>query len=89
VLGRKEGAPVERFRAFALEDDGKTPVYIGTFEADNAKDAVREAVYEDPNAGHRLYEVHVLRNTSVFETSSRNERFVDSVKQLNTQQFFD
>ena len=40
------------------------------------------------SAGHAVYEAHVLRNTSVWETDSRDERFIDSVKQLNTQAHF-
>jgi hypothetical protein len=77
---------VERFRVFRLEGD--VPVYVGTFAGANAKEAVKQGVYADEAGGPRTYEAHVLRNTSVFDVKSRDERFIDSVTQLNSQQHF-
>jgi hypothetical protein len=77
---------LERFRVFRLESD--TPIYVGTFEGENAKDAVRKAVGADESAGSHVYEAHVLRNTSVFETRSRKETLIDSIQHVNTADHF-
>ena len=77
---------LEKFRVFRLEDG--TPIYVGTFEGEGPKDAVNNAIYADQQGGQHLYEAHVLRNASVFDAKSRDERFIDSVKQLNTQRYF-
>jgi hypothetical protein len=77
----------ERFRVFRLDDDG-TPVYIGTFEAATPKEAIKEGIYASGSGGQHIYEAHVLRNASLFDTRSRKEHFIDSVTQLNTQQHF-
>lgn len=77
---------LEKFRVFRLEGDG--PHYVGTFEGEGPKEAVNKAIYADDSGGRHTYEAHVLRNASIFETKSRDERFIDSVKQVNTQQFF-
>ena len=78
--------PLEKFRVFRL--DGHSPHYVGTFEGEGPKDAVNKAIYADEKGGKHVYEAHVLRNASVFDAKSRDERFIDSVKQLNTQDFF-
>ncbi len=79
--------PPEKFRVFRLEEDA--PRYVGTFAGESPKDAVNQAIYADEHGGGHTYEAHVLRNASLFEAKSRDERFIDSVTQLNTQQFFD
>jgi hypothetical protein len=77
--------PIEQYRVFRL-DDG-VPTYVGMFKGMNPKDAVKDGVYADESGGDRTYEVHVARNASIFTTRARDERFIDSIKQLNTQQF--
>ena len=84
---------LEKFRVFRLDEDDDAPAYVGTFAAETPKEAVREAIWIDDEVGPQqrrefVYEAHVLRNASVFETRSRDERFIDSVKQLNTQRHF-
>jgi hypothetical protein len=74
----------EKFRVFRL--DGDTPVYVGTFTG-TSKEAIKKGVFADGSAGEHVYEAHVLRNASLFDTRSRREHFIDSVTPINTQQF--
>ena len=76
----------EHFRVFRLEDE--TPIYVGTFPGENPKEAVRKAVGVADTDGSHVYEAHVLRNTSVFETRSRKETFIDSIQQVNSADHF-
>jgi hypothetical protein len=77
-----------KFRVFRLDHPDAEPAYVGTFDGDNAKDAIRHGIYADKRGGEAIYEAHVLGNASVFDARSRIEQFIDSLKQLNTQQFF-
>jgi hypothetical protein len=74
----------EKFRVFRL-DEG-TPVYVGTFTG-TSKDAIKKGIYADGSDGEQIYEAHVLRNASVFDTRSRLEHYIDSVTPINTQEF--
>lgn len=68
----------ELFRIFRR--DGEGFIYIGTFEGENVKQAMQEAVYADALPGSHEYEAHVLRNASFFEAKFRDERFVDILR---------
>lgn len=76
----------EQFRVFRHDAGGL--VYVGTFAAENSKDAARKGVYASRAEGDTMFEVHVLRNAGLFEASARAEHFIDSLSPLNTQQFF-
>lgn len=69
----------EFFRVFRVDDADF--LYVGTFEGANVKEAVQKALYADTD-GANTYEAHVVRNASVWEAKSRNERFVDTLRQV-------
>lgn len=58
----------EQFRVFRLDDDG-VPVYVGTFEPANPKEAIKKGFYAHRADGHASYEPHVLPNASMFDTN--------------------
>jgi hypothetical protein len=69
---------------FRLDADKRPTKFIGAYAAPSAKEAVRQAVWDDESGGRFKYEAHVLNNASVHEVHSRDERFIDSIPQLNT-----
>jgi len=72
----------EQFRVVRFGAGVTDATNIGVFTADSPKEAVRQAVYADAQAGvtgSQTYEAHVRRNASVWSSKSRNEQFIDEL----------
>jgi hypothetical protein len=67
------------FRVFRLDGEGEPSVY----RAPDAKTAVRAAAGADTRPGQVVYEAHAVRNASVHQVESRDERYVDSIRQVS------
>jgi hypothetical protein len=80
--GSGDAPAPEQYRVFRLQE--ATPHYIGTYAAPTPKEAVRQAVFADGSTGHHVYEAHLMRNAYLFEIHSRDERFIEWARPMNT-----